>query len=253
MPLPRRSVVRDQWDVFQVLYDGRRGIVSFDAEAARQPEHVSYAHQRRILATFGASTENDGMPTERGSARLMAFEDMLVGALDAAGVDGWLVGRLTTEGSRIFVFQLNQPELFDGIAATVVRSFADLNPRVAKATGWQFFDENIRPTFTDEVQMVCARVIDGLKEGGIDLSRPHMLDHSFVGSVAQLSTVRQQLETHGYAVHQPEATVLVASRTSSLNIFEVTELACDLHEVAEKAGVRYSGWGANILAGGRRS
>src|SRR5262249_26123526 len=102
-------VVFDDWDTYVSESDGKALFISFDVEAAREDLTATLTNCARVIIPVARPNANGG-PVPPESERLYAMEDDLCAALAQNRVKCRLVGRLTCDGIRELVFQLDDWE-----------------------------------------------------------------------------------------------------------------------------------------------
>jgi hypothetical protein len=246
-PQPTR-VVHDAWDIY-VTQTGRGPLfVSFDEEAAREDLTATLRHCARVAVRIHHPNPNGG-PVPPESDRLNVLEDALCDVLSTAGVECRLVARLTHQGLREWVFQLESREGFLAAVETWKAHCPDYHPvQLVEHEGWEFFDACIRPDEATWRWMADQRTVESLVKAGSDPTREHDLEFVFLGPREGLEAVARALRARGYtgpAHGQPEALVMVKRLPLDLEAISAESEAND--ELAATHGVGFDGWGASTV------
>jgi hypothetical protein len=156
----------------------------------------------------------------------------------------WLVGTQVYGGMRELIFQVEEPYVrgFDGICAQINREFG--GTELAPYDGWTFFNEKIAPDEDARCHISNRDLLEALKRHGADVSKPHVLDHTFVGAAPGLAQVKQALVAAGFQERGSSASHVTLSASAALDQDAIDALTARLRGVAKHYGARYDGWGA---------
>ncbi len=237
----------DRWNGYYYVFgDGERCVVTFNATAC-DPAHQKPSFGRRII---GFSPPEDvspeGMPSPAAFARLKAIEDRAAALVSERGIPAWLVGKQVYRGMRELVFQVDARGVaaFDAMAAQLEVELG--GTELVPYEGWSFFNDRIAPDADARAHIANREVLAALKSHGTDLGRPHVIDHTFVGSMSALGAVRRRLLDAGFVESGSSTTHLTLSTTDLLDQDTIDALTANLRRLAEQSGASYDGWGAAI-------
>src|SRR5262249_50711862 len=242
-------IIGDAWEVYTYTYgEGFRALISFDHNAGTEDEHRGHPHCRRVIVFVPAQqvTEN-GLPVREALEQLGDMEDSLIARLEAAKVDCRFVGRMTYGGMRDFVFQVEDVAAFTAQVDGWKREHSGWRIESREREGWSFFDEKVRPSEAGWQQIADRRVLDGLRDAGSDMSKPHVLEHFFKGPPEALAHVAEQLRGDGFEGVPDDEGGLMMSRAEDIDLDEISQLTSSLARFCKRIGVEYTGWGAAVV------
>lgn len=247
LPFRKRSLVTGaEWETYEYPRDdGSRGWVAFDGSLLDEAERPPFPHGRRVL--LKAKTGADGLrQSDADAAELDARADALVDALLAAKVKGLLVGTHRFGGVVEYGFQLDAPEPFERVVAQWGAPWPAAWS-LARHEGWTWFDEVLRPDERDETWMLERGVMERLREAGSDFSKPHDLEHVFIGTPEQLTTICEALVERGFRLVERDAATLVMARPVLIEHLDVTGTTMPLRRLADAVGATYDGWSCDVV------
>jgi regulator of RNase E activity RraB len=246
-PQPTR-VVHEAWDIYVSRTERGPLFVSFDEQAAREDLTGTMRHCARVAVRIHHPNPNGG-PVPPESDRLIVLEDALCEALAAAGVECRLVARLTHQGVREWVFQLESREDFLAVVEDWKAQCPDYHPvKVLEHEGWEFFDACIRPDAATWRWMADQRTVERLVEAGSDPTRVHALEFVFHGSRDGLEAVARALRERGYGDGPSgEEGALVMIKHLPLELDAISDESDANEELANTHGVDFDGWGAAVV------
>lgn len=197
----------------------------------------------------------NGLPQPDETQRLNRIEDWLEERGKALPI--WLVGVVTQEGWRDFVFQsekeLDWERTLDKLLAGGPEVSCSYS--VSKNDNGNYYRQFLYPSKYDWNWIHDSRVCRGLLEHGDDLTLPRTIDYyailpteaaarAFAEDVAilpygiTLVSIRMNDQQQGY----------MASLTNidAPEQWHITEITCQLTDLSEKHGGCFDGWGAPI-------
>ena len=243
------QVVFDSWDIYVAHSDNKPIFISFDVAAAENDLTGTLPLCARVLLPIHKPNHNGG-PVTQESERLIELEDELCAKLVEHAVSCRLVARLTFDGIRQLVFQLDDWESFRPPVGLWLMDHEEYAIDVAEHEGWGFFDECVRPTPEVWQMLGDRRVVQKLIEAGSDPTKAHELEFVFNGEERGLRLAARDLQGRGYV---PQSTLDFASgqvvmvKSMPLDedaIFGETRIH---NSLAEKYGIEYDGWGAGVV------
>jgi hypothetical protein len=243
------QVVHDEWDTYVVDSDDGPLFVSFDVAAAREDLRSSLCHCARVMIPVKHPNRNGG-PTGAESERLWAMEESLCATLTQHAVKCRLVGRLTHQGTREIVFQLDDWESFRPPVGLWMSEMTDYEIDVSEHEGWDFFDDCIRPTADVWLYLADQSVVENLREAGSALDKEHSLEFVFLGKRKGLSQAVEALTARGYEpLGEPDLDsgqiVMVKRMIPETQGIHAESLANA--ELAQSLNISYDGWGCAVV------
>lgn len=248
MPKKRTRVVFDHWDSYVSNSEDKPLFISFDVEAAKEDMTDTLAHCARVIIPIRKPNENGG-PVPPETDRLYELEDELCAALVQERVACRLVGRLTHNGMRELVFQLEDWESFRPPVGVWMMSHKKYKIDVSEHEGWTFFDDSIRPTPAIWLMLADQSVVRLLLEDGSDPSKEHALEFVFTGEESGLRKAARSLKKRGYVEQVPpdaESQIVMVKKMVLDEDAIIAESQAHT-ELAEKCGIDYDGWGAAVV------
>jgi regulator of RNase E activity RraB len=243
------QVVHDSWDTFVRETEDFPVFISFDVDVAQDDLSGTLQH----CACVNIPVHNPGPsggPQEPENERLWELEDQLCAALSNEGVDCRLVGRLTFQGWRVLVFQLDDWAAFRPPLQQWIDRCRDYKIQVEESDGWDYYDEHVRPTAEDWLFMADAQVIQQLIAAGSNPDKEHVLDFVLIGEAEPLTAVARQLQADGFQPQQPlnpASGQIVMMKTMALDLSTVAAQSYALFQLADEHGIQYDGWGAAVV------
>ncbi|EFM2060048.1 DUF695 domain-containing protein [Escherichia coli] len=244
----------NKWEFFITTVDDRVTGIRVDTGAIQDERFDRLNHTWFFRVRYTHCYEN-GLPQPDETQRLNRIEDWLEERGKALPI--WLVGVVTQEGWRDFVFQsekeLDWERTLDKLlvgAPEVSCSYS-----VSKNDNGNYYRQFLYPSKYDWNWIHDSRVCRGLLEHGDDLTLPRTIDYyailpteaaarAFAEDVAilpygiTLVSIRMNDQQQGY----------IASLTNidAPEQWHITEITCQLTDLSEKHGGCFDGWGAPI-------
>ncbi|MCA9982153.1 MAG: DUF695 domain-containing protein [Anaerolineales bacterium] len=237
------------WEVYSYLFqEKQRIIVSFNVNRALQDQHDDLPHCARLLVYAPIEfVDAEGLPDGDILQPLAELEDKIMEILAKHNIACQFVGRLTYNGVREFIFQVDPASLphFHEITDEIIHR-SPLEMARKEELGWRFFDENIRPSLPMWQQIQNRHRLEMLETAGVDLEIPHQLEHFFSGTAVQLLTIANQLQQDGFQlVSHQNSQLTLALHNTYLDLDSLTDLTTTLHNYAAALGASYEGWQVN--------
>src|SRR5262245_16601165 len=245
----KTRVIFEPWDTYVRETDDAPFFISFDVEAAKKDLTNTLTSCARVVINIQNPGPSGG-PERPENERLWAMEDELCASLAGQGVACRLVGRITYKGSRVLVFQLDDWDRFRPPLEAWVGRCGDYEIRMVQSEGWKFFNQCIRPEPEDWLFMADVSVIQNLVKHGSDPDKEHSLDFVFQGEPDNLRQISAALQDLGFEPHQssdPDGGQVVLVMKKKLDVRGITSISRRLAQLAEEFGVKYDGWGAEIV------
>lgn len=249
MAANRTQVVFDNWDSYVSQSDDKPLFISFDVEAAEKDLTATLGQCARVILPIKRPNQNGG-PVPPESEHLYAMEDELCAKLVQHRAACRLVGRLTCDGIRELVFQLDDWETFRPPVGLWMMDHEDYDIDVSEHEGWSFFDDCIRPTPEVWLYLADRRVVEQLLKAGSDPAKMHALEFVFKGAESGLRQAAQALKARGYVpMAQSDFTSgeIVMVKKMLLDEDAVAAESGDNLALANEHGLTYGGWGAEVV------
>lgn len=249
MAKKKSPVVFDSWDTYVSSADDKPLFISFDVDAAREDMTGTLTHCARVLIPIKQPNQNGG-PTSPESERLYELEDALCKTLATSGVACRLVGRLTCDGLRELVFQLDDWDEFRPPVGAWMAEHEDYEIDVSEHEGWQFFDDCIRPTPEVWIYLADQSVVQNLINAGSDPEKEHALEFVFTGPAPGLRAAAEALKERGFVAEEPldfENGTIVMVANMPLDLDAIVAESQAHTELAAEHGLEYDGWGAAVV------
>jgi hypothetical protein len=243
------QVVFDRWDSYVSESNGKPVFVSFDVDAAENDLTDSLTQCARVMIPIQKPNHNGG-PVKPESDQLYEMEDELCAGLAKHRVPCRLVGRITFDGIRQLVFQLDDWDSFRPPVGLWMGEHEDYQIDVSEHDGWGFFDDCVRPTPDVWLYIADRRVVQNLLDAGSDAAKPHGLEYVFNGEAGGLRKLAAALRERGYTpLGKPDfasGQVILVKRLP-LDVDAICEESRANRDAAEEHGVECDGWGAEVV------
>lgn len=242
-------IVSDEWNAYTAERDGLLMFVSFDESVTRGTPPEELRHCARVMIPIHAPTSAGG-PESPESERLYEMEDELVAILEDDDVRCRLVARLTYDGLRELVFQLEDWESFRPPVGFWLVEQDEYEIDVSEHEGWDFFDEYVRPRLEDRIAMMDRSVVSSLMEAGSDPEKEHCLDYVFRGEEPALRRLASALEARGYEPagdFDPASGQILLAKRMPLDLTRIVEESVANYHAAHESHVEFDGWGAAVV------
>ena len=244
----------NKWEFFITTVEDNVTGIRVDIGAIEDEKFDRLIHTWFLRVRYTHCYEN-GFPQPDETQRLNRIEDWL----EAQGktLPIWLVGVVTQQGSRDFVFQsekdLDWEKTLDKLLAGGPELACSFNE--SKNDHGNYYRQFLYPTKYDWNWIHDSRVCRGLLEHGDDLTLPRTIDyyatlptetaaHAFVEDVTKLS-YGITLVSIRMNDQQPEYMASLIN-TDAPEQWHMTDITCQLTDLAEKHGGSFDGWGAPI-------
>ena len=243
------GIVSDEWNAYSAERDGLLMFVSFDESATRETPPAELRCCARVQIPIHAPNGAGG-PDSAEAKRLYEMEDELVAILEEDGVRCRLVGRLTYDGLRELVFQLEDWESFRPPVGFWLIGHDEYDIDVSEHDGWDFFDKHVRPRIEDRIWMMDRSVVGALIETGSDPQKEHSLDYVFAGDEKGLRQVARVLKPRGYepvGKFDPASGQILLAKRMPLDLPAIVEESIANYHAAHESNVACDGWGAAVV------
>jgi regulator of RNase E activity RraB len=191
-------------------------------------------------------SEDGNFPTPEGHHKLIEFEDKLISKLEKFEVDCIQVIRLTHNGTRTFVFEVNDIVKFLETIKIWIGIVRDFEIKIEKQEPWTYYHE-WEPDDYNWQQIGNQQVIEQLITHGSNPEKLHKLEFSFGGKQTNLELLKSKLLSEEGKFLLMEDNLLEIEFESSLDNHEIDPLTFFLFDTANEFGCKYEGWRASIV------
>jgi uncharacterized protein (TIGR01619 family) len=198
----------------------------------------------------------DGLSMNDEADTLFVIEDALSEQIQSIA-KAELVGRITTNGHRYFVYY--GPELVDLTTTidAVNHGFPNysLSYRSEHDPEWKMYLEFLYPSPEEMQTILNLGVVDSLQKNGDDLSIPRMVDHgAYFPSAEKRDAFKAEILKDGYQLtnesHADDGRELPYwiefSQVSSVEWKTMNNVTIPLFRLAEQFQGDYDGWGTQV-------
>lgn len=241
------------WEVYRTRLDEEGHPAAILVDVSIKEPDPKRGHLIRVIVHLQEPDFETGLPHKEESRTLYDLEDELTPALERAAAR--LVGRVTTQGVRDFVYYAPGPVSEERVRETLAqwpRYHFDLSQE--DDPEWGFYRQILSPSPREWQSIMNGKVIHNLSEHGDDLETPREVDHhlSFPDEAA-LESFLETLEGYACAARGPDEEGqrfrLHLTRTHPVDFSTVDEVVLELSERAEAVGGDYEGWGCGVVKG----
>ena len=247
----------DQWEFFPSTRGDHQAFIFFDSGIREEIDQLRQRLLVRYVLRFKAPTET-GMPTNNEFAALASLEDELSArVVDLGRV---YVGRVTTEGTRRFVFYWDSDErTCEELANQLARKYGyeisfSMSPDAEKKVYW----EELFPTESDWRVIKDIKVIEMLEGHGDDLLTEREIQHwVYFPTSAQRKAFLDWAAAAGYSAEELPKNVGVdgstkeygvrLSHVASPKLDSISAHTLELLEEAKAHGGDYDGWQTYVV------
>jgi regulator of RNase E activity RraB len=236
------------WEAYSYNTDNGLVVVGFHTDSTKV-DQSKYPYCARVQISIKAANQHGG-PSREEAQVLWDMEDRLVEALDAAGTECLLLGRLTHSGLRELVFQVADYVPFRPPVGRWMQAHASYETDVSEHDGWDFFFESVWPSENSWHLIFDRRVVDNLIKNGSDPAKPHSLEFVFRGNIEGLRRAQTDLTAKGYRLLEfpKEDARLIMAKSMPLDLSGIYSESMAHRNLCEQYGIEYDGWGASVEA-----
>jgi regulator of RNase E activity RraB len=239
------------WEVYRTQLDEDCHPAAILVDVSIREPDPKRPHLVRVVVHLQEPDYESGFPHKEESQTLYALEDELTPSLERAAAR--LVGRVTTQGVRDFVYYAPGPISEDRVRDALSqwpRYHFDLTQE--DDAEWNFYNQILVPSPREWQSIMNGKVIHNLSEHGDDLETPREVDHHLTfPSEGALESFLEELQ--GYACVSREADEggpgfsLHLTRTHAVDFSTVDAIVFELAERASAVAGSYDGWGCGVV------
>jgi regulator of RNase E activity RraB len=249
----------EEWDFYVTAVDDHPASIFVDLGLAATAPEKDRPCLLRVTVKMHV-IRDDGLSDDEETETLYAIEDELFANVSRA-LRARYVGRLTTQGSRVYFYYGTGGDNFAGAVSRAFKSFPNYKFLCTdeQDPDWEIYFGLLHPGALDMQSIQNRRVVERLTTSGDDLTQPRNVDHwLYFPSESSRSQFSTQVESEGFAVEpfaaeKPDAEFgfgLRLSRSDRVDLETIDALAIDLFLRAEHCGGEYDGWGCPVVPGG---
>lgn len=241
----------ETWEVYRTLLDEEAHPAAVIVDVSHSEPDSARPHLVRVVVHLQEPDYETGFPHKEESQVLYAIEDELNPALQKAGA--LLVGRLTTQGIRDFVYYapgpISEDRVRDVLSQWPLYSFELTEEDDPE---WIFYNEILVPSAREWQSIMNGKVIHNLTEHGDTLEAPRQVDHHLdFPHESALESFLEGLEGFSCAARGPheegDGFSLHLTRVHSVDFESVDAIVGELVERAEEFAGSYDGWGCPVV------
>ncbi len=238
-------VPQENWETY--FYNAPKGpvFVTFWQDAKKIGEE--YIFCARVVITIKKPNENGG-PNQSEADKLYKIEDELTHFFKEHKTNCILLARLTHDGNRELVFQLQQWDTFRPPVGLWMLKNKDWEIDVFEHQGWDFFNDSIWPSEIDWKFIHDRRVIDSLVEHGSDPQKEHSLEYLFEGKEEKLQQLKGHLNERDYQdgpkEEDPQRLLMIKKLPLDINLVFAETMQNE--KICQEWDIAFNGWGASI-------
>ncbi|RZM88350.1 MULTISPECIES: DUF695 domain-containing protein [unclassified Escherichia] len=241
----------NKWEFFITTVDDRVTGIRVDIGAIQDERFDRLNHTWFFRVRYTHCYEN-GLPQPDETQRLNRIEDWLEERGKTLPI--WLVGVVTQEGWRDFVFQsekeLDWERMLDKLLAGGPEVSCSYS--MSKNDNGNYYHQFLYPSKYDWNWIHDSRVCRGLLEHGDDLTLPRTIDYYATlptEDAARAFAEDVAILPYGITlvnIRMDEGYMASFTNTDAPEQLHMTDITCQLTDLAEKHGGSFDGWGAPI-------
>ena len=157
-----------------------------------------------------------------------------------------LVGKITQEGYREFVFQTSNAHQLESNLAGIYRKIGVYKPACRTSKGWTYFNNAVRPDAMAIQVIEDRKVIMTMVSLGAELGSVQKIEHLFIGDPKHLRSMLDALKLpEGFQSYLQEDRLLL-THSIALVAPLIAKLTYQFKTTASEHDVLYDGWGGLI-------
>lgn len=244
----KKKVHNENWRAWDFFDDeDQYGLITYDVTYLDPTTRFQCSHEVSLDLLIPEMYLSEGnFPSPDGHYALLELEDKLISFLQKAAVECMQVVRLTHNGARTFVFEVNDLVNFLETVKKWTKVVDDFEINIEKQEPWMYYDR-CKPTAYNWQQIGNQQVIEQLLKNGSNPEVVHKLECSFGGEPTKLEALKTELLEEGGKHLLSEADLLEMEFEAMLDSYEVDPLTYFLMTTAQKHACKFEGWRAAII------
>ena len=249
-------LVSDQWDFYFANVNEKLASLFVDLGIREIAPDADNPWLLWIWVYFNHPRE-DGLSTSQEADTLSQIEDSLADAVGGA-VNGFLTGRITTDGRREFYFYAPTFTGFDDAVARSLERFPEYkwDADTKHDPEWNQYRDLLYPTPRDWQRIKNRHVIEQLQEQGDPLEKKRPVYHwAYFSNEVSRGQFVAGVEDLGFNVTN-EDTVdeldcshplgVSFERIDNVDLDSINRVTIELYELADALGGDYGGWETSV-------
>lgn len=249
----------DKWDFYWSNVEDQMASIYLDLGATNEAPETDNPHLLCIWVYFQDPTV-DGLSRSTESPTLFAIEDALVETV-GVGLSARYVGRMTTDGYRVFYFYGPSPDRFDEAVSRGMHTFPkyEWDTHHEPDAEWEHYRTFLFPSPTDRQRIMNRHVIHELEKAGDQLALERPVSHwiYFEQSRNRMRFAKRARGLGFKIVNEFEAEQngengtkrpfgITIERTDCVELTAIDEVTITLLELAESTSGNYDGWETEV-------
>lgn len=250
----KRLTLSDKWEVYFTTMDGYVTSIRVDVGAKADKKFASLVHTYLLRVGYTEMYEN-GLPLMESLQKLNAVEDWI--DQKAAKEPIYLVGAITQNGSRDFIFQSERQLDWNQLVDKILQGGPEiiLQRGAVLDDNGVYYNSFLYPSKYDFNWIENAKVCRALAEGGEVFRTPRVIDYfAYFSNEDDAKSYADELGQSQYAFTVKEIKGLDGSYSVAFTNNDVPEqehitaVTNSLLDLAEQFNGQFDGWGTTIEA-----
>jgi hypothetical protein len=248
----------DKWDFYLTRVKENVASLFVDMGIFSDAPKVGYPVRLTVLVKQ-KHPRHDGLTTNDEAKLLWKLEDALVPAVSDWG--GIFVGRVTTEGRRDFIFYGTSAGGFDAaVSQALAPCDYEYDTHHELDAEWKFYREFLYPRPWEWQMIMNRHVLENLKKGGDDLSKPRRIFHwLYFSAEADRHRCAEAARAKGFGLiiipppakpGQVRPLGLELHRIDSVAPKAIDAVCFELFTLAKENSGAYDGWETQVVKAG---
>jgi uncharacterized protein (TIGR01619 family) len=249
----------NNWDLYFTNVNNQVAAILFDVGIREMAPSEDNPWLLWVWVYFNQSRD-DGLPSSQEADLLSQIEDSLLDTVGCA-VNGFLAGRITTDGRREFYFYAPTFVGFGDAVARGMARFADYkwDADSKHDPEWTQYLERLYPTPREWQQIKNRHVIEQLQKHGDPLQKKRLVFHwAYFSSEPSRSQFVAEVKNRGDAVTDESAVPAPNSpypwsvrfeRIDNVDWNSINQVTIELFELADSLAGDYDGWETSVEIG----
>ncbi|MCH2223588.1 MAG: ribonuclease E inhibitor RraB [Crocinitomicaceae bacterium] len=244
----KKRVHNENWKAWD-FYDDKDqyGLITYDVTYLESDAHFQCVNEVSIDLLIPEVYISEGnFPSSEGHFAMIELEDELIKQLQKKKVECMQVIRLTYDGARTFVFEVNELVKFLETVKIWISGIHGFEVNIEKGESWAYYNK-WKPTAYNWLQIDNQAIVELLLSHGSNIDLLHKLEFSFGGSSSNLEKLKVKLVNEGGRYLLSEDDLLEVEFESMLDTHEIDPLTFFLSNTAAEYDCIYEGWRSAIV------